>query len=459
MNSEKDSSKLSVFVGHLNNLKEVRRSDVNNTNIGLKTNLFKGSESAKKLPVNEEDFSLPEDDHIAVYDRNRLVKEWNRNEVKDKLLAKFYRAFTYGLPRRIGPVLLYFLIMFYAVQYLRLRYGCVESGYKPDFKDPELKSNLKNPKFDVNSDDDDLERDGSSIKKKCYGPDPFEFFKTADYWYSRIYVWLVGIYVSIIARRYWRQIQFLPRMDRIIMVLNATIWCDPRKKEDETQISGKLTVKQLKMTIARWHLLSWTMALSSISPKLKRTFNSPKIFNDKRLLTRQEYFLLNGKYSENNTRINESHLLTKQEYYQFNGKFSEDNTWSLKWSVPLVWAHKLILQTVRQPLDEKASCIKEHKDLTNHITKFQKDLEVVLKHHGIFKPSRMAFQALTLAVHAFIIFSAVGGVADVYGTYDKESMVIKLVAIFPIYQIMKIILVIGWVITAKDLQNPFGDDE
>ena len=71
----------------------------------------------------------------------------------------------------------------------------------------------------------------------------------------------------------------------------------------------------------------------------------------------------------------------------------------------------------------------------------------------------MAFQALTLALHAFIIFSAVGGAADVYGTYDKESMVIKLVAIFPIYQIMKIILVIGWAITAKDLQNPFGDDE
>ena len=131
----------------------------------------------------------------------------------------------------------------------------------------------------------------------------------------------------------------------------------------------------------------------------------------------------------------------------------------MKWSVPLVWAHKLILQTVKQPLDEKVSGIKEHKDLTNHITKFQNDLEVLLKHHGIFKPSRMAFQAFTLALHAFIIFSAVGGVSDVYGTYDKESMVIKLLAIFPIYQIMKIILVIGWAITAKDLQNPFGYDE
>ena len=149
MSSGKDSSTLSVFIGHLNNLKEVRRSNVNNTNIGFKTNLFKGSESAKKLPANEEDFSLPEDDHIAVYDRSRLVKEWNRNEVKDKLLAKLYRAFTYGLPRRIGPVLFYFLIMFYAVQYLRLRYGCVESGYKPDSKDPELKPDLNNHKFDI----------------------------------------------------------------------------------------------------------------------------------------------------------------------------------------------------------------------------------------------------------------------------------------------------------------------
>ena len=207
MNSEKDSSKLNKLIVHLNNIKDVRKSEINNTNIGLKGNTFKGTESAKKLPVNDEDFSLPQDDHIAEYDKSRLVKEWNRNEVKVKLLAKLYQAITYGLPRRIGPVLLYFLIMFYVVQFLRLRYGCVKSVSK--------------------SDDD-----------KCSKrPDPFEFFKTADYWYSRIYVWLVGIYVSIIARRYWRQILALPRMDRIIMVLNATIWCDPRKNEDETQIS------------------------------------------------------------------------------------------------------------------------------------------------------------------------------------------------------------------------------
>ena len=71
----------------------------------------------------------------------------------------------------------------------------------------------------------------------------------------------------------------------------------------------------------------------------------------------------------------------------------------------------------------------------------------------------MAYQALTLALHVFIIFSAVGGPFDVYGTYDEETMIIKLAAIFPFYHIMKILLVIGWAITAKDLQNPFGDDE
>ena len=391
----------------------------------FQSKVFKGAESIKNLPATEEDFRLPIDDHIAVYDVGRLVKEWNRNEVPHRMLCKLYYAFMYGLPRRVGPVVIYFLTMFYSFQYLRLRFGCVPSGYKYEEKDDS--ADCGNHTYIEEKDDDEIEQ-------KCNGPDPFKFFEKADYWFSKICVWLLGIYVSIVARRYWRQINALPRMDRIIMVLNATVWCDPKKKEDEIQITENISVKQLKMTIARWHLLSWTMALSRVSPKLKRTYSNPKAFNDCRLITKQEYYLLNGKYSE-------------------------DDTWLVKWSIPLIWAHKLILQTVRQPIDEKISCIKEHKDLTNHITKFQRDLEVVLNHHGVFKPSPMAYQALTLALHVFIIFSAVGGPFDVYGTYDEETMIIKLAAIFPFYHIMKILLVIGWAITAKDLQNPFGDDE
>ena len=435
----KDATRLKKVTSDINNLKEVRKSNVHNTNFGLNAKLFKGAESLENLPAAEEDFRLPIDDHIAIYDVGRLVKEWNRNEVPHRMLAKLYNAFMYGLPRRIGPVLIYFLIIFYSFQYLRLSYGCVPSGYKSEEKDASDDFGNRNPGIPgtihgIHGIPSIVEKDDDEIEKKCNGPDPFKFFEKADYWFSKICVWLLGIYVSIVARRYWRQINSLPRMDRIIMVLNATVWCDPKKKEDEIEITENISVKQLKMTIARWHLLSWTMALSRISPKLKRTYNNPKAFNDSRLITKQEYFHLNGKYSE-------------------------DDTWLVKWSIPLIWAHKLILQTVRQPIDEKVSCIKEHKDLTNHITKFQRDLEVILNHHGVFKPSPMAYQALTLALHVFIIFSAVGGPYDVYGTYDEEPMIIKLAAIFPLYHMMKILLVIGWALTAKDLENPFGDDE
>ena len=175
MNSEKDSSRLSNLIAHLKNIKDVRRSEINNTNIGLDGNIFKGTESARKLPVNDEDFSLPQDDHIAAYDRSRLVKEWNRNEVTHKLLAKLYRGFIYGLPRRISPVVLYFLVMFYSVQFLRLRYGCVEPGSKSDsIREKMMIDDFeKEPKPKIDSNDD--ENVGNTGDKKCYGPDPFEF--------------------------------------------------------------------------------------------------------------------------------------------------------------------------------------------------------------------------------------------------------------------------------------------
>ena len=53
---------------------------------------------------------------------------------------------------------------------------------------------------------------------------------------------------------------------------------------------------------------------------------------------------------------------------------------------------------------------------------------------------------------------AFGGYSDVYGTYDEVSTSVKLLAIFPIYQVMKFGLIFGWCLAARDLQNPFGED-
>lgn len=66
---------------------------------------------------------------------------------------------------------------------------------------------------------------------------------------------------------------------------------------------------------------------------------------------------------------------------------------------------------------------------------------------------------MSVSLYTYLILGAFGGYSDVYGTYDEVPTSVKLLAIFPIYQLMKFGLIFGWVLTAKDLQNPFGDDE
>ena len=150
--------------------------------------------------------------------------------------------------------------------------------------------------------------------------------------------------------------------------------------------------------------------------------------------------------------------MTWREYNNLQGELSTEDGWLSRWNIPLIWTGKLILQAVKKPKDANMAFIKEQKDLTAHILKFQNDLRMILNHYS-FKTSRMLYQAMTLALYTYFVLGALGGYQDVYGTYDDVPIIVKLLAIFPIYQILKFGLIFGWCLTAKDLQNPFGDDE
>ena len=369
---------------------------------------FTGSEDVKYFPVRTTDFKLPTKDHVAKYNCDLITQDWNENQTTQRLLTKIYRTFVFGLPGRIGPIILEFLVLFYIFNYLRIVHGCVPSQFKSDSK---IRNN----------------------STECYGPDPFEFLKQAENNFSRILTWLIGVYVATTARRFWRQVSSLPRMDLTGLTINAQIWADPSKPEDEVEIIDGMTVKEFKMTISRWLLLSWTMSLSRVSPGLQRTFPCPKEYNEKRLLTRSEY-------------------------YRLKGELSGEDGWLSRWNIPLIWASKLVLQAVKKPKDSNVAFVKEHKELTAHIEKFQKGLRLIINHYT-FLTSRMLFQAMSVSLYTYLILGAFGGYSDVYGTYDEVPTSVKLLAIFPIYQLMKFGLIFGWVLTAKDLQNPFGDDE
>lgn len=193
---------------------------------------FTGSEDVKYFPVRTTDFKLPTKDHVAKYNCDLITQDWNENQTTQRLLTKIYRTFVFGLPGRIGPIILEFLVLFYIFNYLRIVHGCVPSQFKSDSK---IRNN----------------------STECYGPDPFEFLKQAENNFSRILTWLIGVYVATTARRFWRQVSSLPRMDLTGLTINAQIWADPSKPEDEVEIIDGMTVKEFKMTISRWLLLSY----------------------------------------------------------------------------------------------------------------------------------------------------------------------------------------------------------
>lgn len=375
---------------------------------------FIGSEDVKYFPVKATDFKLPIKDHVAKYNCDLISYEWNENHTTQRLLTKIYRAFVFGLPGRIGPIIFEFLVLFYIFNYLRLVHGCVPSRFyskSPFVSDASLRN----------------------ASATCQGPDPFQFLQQAETNFSRILTWLVGVYVATTARRFWRQVSSLPRMDSTGLMINAQVWSDPNKTEDEVEMIEGMTVKQFKMTISRWLLLSWTMSLSRVCPGLQRSFTCPKEYNQKRLLTRSEF-------------------------YQLKGELSGEDGWLSRWNIPLIWASKLVLQAVKKPKDTNKAFVKEHKELTAHIERFQNGLRMIINHYT-FKTSRMLFQAMSISLYTYLVLGALGGYSDVYGTYDEVSTSVKLLAIFPIYQIMKFGLIFGWCLAANDLQNPFGDDE
>ena len=267
----------------------------------------------------------------------------------------------------------------------------------------------------------------------CNDHKAFEKMKDMEHRFSSRLTWLIGVYVSIVARRFWRQVSSLPRMDKVCLKLNASIWVDPKKNEAEIEITPGITVKQFKMTIARLLLLSWTMALSNISPNLKRAFRDAKSYNDKRLLMKKEYYLLKGA-------------------------FTGDDGWSEKWCVPLIWANHMLLQAAKDPNDKEVACITDQCGIGGQIDKFQGDLQMVLNHY-CYKASRVLFQCMTAAMWFFVLLGIVGSQGDVFRTDDVHSIPGRLAANFPGYHIMKYLLLFGWILAAKDLQNPFGDNE
>ena len=405
--------------------------------------VLNGEERVERGTLDEDDFKLDDDDQIAKYDTKNLETYWKKHVVQKPLGLRIYFGLT-NVMHRTFPMLFVYLFIFYIFTTLLLIRIC-----------PSVSLDSNQTPVSASRSHGDISVNEIIIRKLAtnylgYDPsingthfcngfvDMFKIWREKEVILTRILTFLIGFYVSFIVRNWWQQLKTFPAIDTLCISMGSFISIDSQYKESEVEVQvnrKRMSVKKFKKDIVRLFLLSWTMCFCRISTRLRRKFNSPQMFNSMRLLTRKEYNKLKTKNKDG---------------------------WLEKWSIPLLWANKMICIVDKEMKDSKGNLqklvtIKETKDVGLALFKF-KDALQQLTNQYYFKIPGLMHQVICTALYFFLCLGVLAGQGTVYHTQDKMSLIGKLIFNFPLYYCMKYILLIGWIKIAKDLQNPFGDD-
>ena len=109
---------------------------------------------------------------------------------------------------------------------------------------------------------------------------------------TRYLTFILGFYVGQMIRRWWDQIRTLPDIDSLTNCMAGFIQLEFKDDDKQKENKAREAALDLKKTIVRYCLLSWTMCLSSISPPLKKKFNHWQVYIEKELMTQEELWAL-----------------------------------------------------------------------------------------------------------------------------------------------------------------------
>jgi len=87
---------------------------------------------------------------------------------------------------------------------------------------------------------------------------------------------LLGFYVSMVAKRWWDQVALIPEIDQLATLLGGLVMVGPENTEQALNF---------KKTVLRHCLLSYLLLMRKISKGLRATFNSVDTVRDKGLVT------------------------------------------------------------------------------------------------------------------------------------------------------------------------------
>ena len=423
---------------------ELERSSVRSMNGGLN---FEGRDAVSFKPLVpmsfKMQFSVIDDNKVADYDENIISDHWNTHVIEQSWCQKLCNFLKHGVYKRTFPVILCYLIGHYAFALIMITTIC-----KQDILD-ELQTN--NSEEITSSGPYNAiqflfqyfnETKINNVSDFCINyPDANYVWREKEHNMTRVLTLLIGFYVGFIVRTWWQQLRLFPTIDTLCMAMGSFLVVDPVIDEDSVGVEigqGRVSIKQFKKDITRLFLLSWTMCLCRISKPLKDVFPGSKSFNGKKLLTKKEYDQLKTD--------------------------TDDDCWLEKWTTPLLWVNKMICSVSKDTkvLDhhgdvENRVRFRDAKEVGIELFAFKKHLQQ-LSNQYYFKLPDLMQQCITIAMYFFMFLGIFAGQSMTFQTGDKRSILEKLIIDFPFYYCIKYILLIGWLKTAKDLENPFGQN-
>ena len=408
----------------------------------IKALSINGEERVRHEFLEEEDFELDSEIKVANYDEKFLKTHWNSAMIKQSLGRRLKASLKNGLIQRTFPIESIFLFTYYLVSIIILSQICCEDG-NCGFLDKSTKEMMTRRFAISKSHVDGIESDNVTYFCNNY-EDLSAAWNEKEHRLTRVLTFLVGFYVAFVVRTWWQQARLFPTTDKASLGMGSFIWVD--SGIDESQVNVKVgrkivTLMQLKKDIMRLLLLSYAMCFCRISVRLKSKLPRAQDFIDKRLLTEKEYKLLKTKTKDG---------------------------WLIKWATPQLWVNRLAcnvenkksLQYLNPNIKnvDKYVKIKEPKEIGIALFKFKDDLQRLSNTYNFRIPSMMR-QVILIALYFYIMLGAVAGQGNIFHLDNKMSLIQKLVSNFPLYYCVKHLLIIGWLKTATDLQNPFGEDE
>ena len=206
----------------------------------LRSYRINGAERVKHLPSTYRDYDLPDESRIARYDEKMLAENWNMNMTHQCIKKRILSTFKHGLLKRTFPILFLFILGYYIFHVVFMDEICkdyfaakVRSVEEDPFQTKDSISKLKWFRLASKATLYTNSKGNSMLTHFCHEyNEMLHTWRREDRDFTKILTFLIGFYLSFTVRCWLKQMESLPKIDGVCMVLDSI--SNKRKDKDGT---------------------------------------------------------------------------------------------------------------------------------------------------------------------------------------------------------------------------------